>query len=69
MTMNKNKNFNLNKNSISSLISNLENLSKSIDDMREEITEDVSKLGFNKLCSEYGHRVKDANIVDINVIR
>ena len=67
--MKKNKNFNLNKNSISSLISNLENLSKSIDNMREEITEDVSKLGFNKLCSEYGHRVKDANIVDINVIR
>lgn len=67
--MKKNKNFNLNTNSISSLISDLENLSKNIDDMSKQITDDVSKLGFNKLCSEYGHRVKDANIIDINVIR
>ena len=36
--MKKNKNFNLNTNSISSLISDLENLSKNIDDMSKKIT-------------------------------
>lgn len=65
--MSKTKNFNFNTTSIDSLINDLERLSMSINDMGKRITYDVAAVGFGNLYNEYANRVKDPNIVDINI--
>ena len=65
--MSKTKNFNFNTDSISTLIADLENLSKNINDMGKTITYDIAAIGFGNLYNEYANRIKDPNIVDINI--
>ena len=65
--MSKNKDFNLNTDSINSLVKSLETLSSEIDKMGKKVTYDIAEVGFRNLYNEYANRVKDPNIVDINI--
>lgn len=63
----KTKNFDFNTSSVSTLIEYFENLSNEIDNMGKTITYDIAEEGFKNLYNEYANRVKDENIVDINI--
>lgn len=65
--MNKVKQFNLNEDSINSLIDDLQKLSDNINTMGKTITHDIATVGFVNLWNEYHNRVKDPNIVDISI--
>ena len=65
--MSQTKNFDFNTTSINSLIADLEQLSKRINDMGKSVTYDIAVNGFSNLYNEYATRVKDPNIVDINI--
>lgn len=67
MIMSKTKNFDFNTSSVSTLIEYFENLSNEIDNMGKTITYDIAEEGFKNLYNEYANRVKDENIVDINI--
>lgn len=61
------KELNLNTDNVNSLVSDLEHLANAIESMGKTVTYDVAEAGFRNLYKEYANRVKDPNIVDINI--